>query len=168
MIKERVSIMIKISKTKMCCYLIACVIFISYIALCVKHSTKYLETEVGALCYHKFYTDAEVEEYQQLLIEDMSPLNKKIEKYCGYAPDFFAYPFYAISMPSIPVLSNDLGYKFLFAGESERVYRYCGESVHLNNSNNFEKGKKPSDNIIKRYTPHTGDDFAEIVNTIFE
>lgn len=105
--------------------------------------------------------------YKNTLLDDMRPLNKKLEKYCGYAPRFFAYPYYAVSMPSIPTMRDELGYEILFCGHSDSVYRYCGESVHLTNYNPFEKGREPADSIIKRYTPRSGDDFEALMKTIY-
>ena len=113
-------------------------------------------------------TDEGTKSYSKVLRDDLKPLNEKIESYVGYRPKFFVYPYYAVSMPSIPVLRDDLGYELLFCGDSDSVYRYCGESVHTSNYNLFKKGREPEDVMIKRYTPRTGDDFAALVEKIFE
>lgn len=105
--------------------------------------------------------------YRKTLINDLRPLNEKIASYVGYTPRFFVYPYYAVSMPSIPILRDDLGYELLFCGNSDSAFRYCGESVHASNYNPFVKGKAPADIMIKRYTPRSGDDFAKLVDTIF-
>lgn len=111
--------------------------------------------------------DEGLKTYRKVLMDDMKPLNEKIKSYVGYRPSFFVYPYYAVSMPSIPVLRDDLGYRLLFCGNSDSTFRYCGESVHTTNYNLFQKGKAPSDIMIKRYTPRTGDDFPALVDTIF-
>ena len=111
--------------------------------------------------------DEGVKTYRKVLMDDLKPLNKKIKSYTGQVPRFFVYPYYAVSMPSIPILRDDLGYELLFCGNSDSTYRYCGESVHMTNYNLFEKGQTPEDIMIKRYTPRAGDDFEELVKTIF-
>ena len=113
-------------------------------------------------------TDESTKSYRRVLIDDLSALNTKIENYVGYSPRFFVYPYYAVSMPSIPILRDDLGYQLLFCGNSDSVYRYGGESVHATNFNLFHKGEEPEDIIIKRYTPRSGDDFEMLIRTIFE
>lgn len=106
--------------------------------------------------------------YRSVLKSDMKPLNEKIRRYVGYRPSFFVYPYYAVSMPSIPILRDELGYQLLFCGDSNSTFRYCGESVHTTNYNAFVKGEAPEDVMIKRYTPRSGDDFEALMDTIFE
>ena len=113
-------------------------------------------------------SDESLGTYRRVLLEDLIPLNKKIESYVGYMPNFFVYPYYAVSMPSIPILRDDLGYKLLFCGNSDSTYRYCGESIHLENYNLFNRGEEPKDIMIKRYTPRAGDDFQKLIDTIFK
>lgn len=113
-------------------------------------------------------SDEGVQTYRKVLMDDMIPLNEKIEAYVGYSPRFFVYPYYAVSMPSIPVLRDDIGYELLFCGNSDSAYRYMGESIHATNYNPFKKGIEPENRFIKRYTPRSGDDFAALINTIFE
>lgn len=135
--------------------------------------------EFGAHTYHLHDTtdgrkgtmlksDEGTKTYRSVLINDLKPLNEKIEEHLGYQPKFFVYPYYAVSMPSIPVLRDDVGYRLLFCGNSDSVYRYCGESVHMTNYNPFVQGEQPSDIIIKRYTPRSGDSIEELIKTIFE
>lgn len=112
--------------------------------------------------------DEGIKTYRKVLMDDMLPLNEKIEACVGYSPRFFVYPYYAVSMPSIPVLRDDIGYELLFCGNSDSAYRYMGESIHATNYNYFEKGVEPENYLIKRYTPRSGDDFAALVDTIFE
>lgn len=105
--------------------------------------------------------------YEKLLFNDMKPLNEKLQKYCGYKPAFFAYPYYAVSMPSVPVLRDDLGYRFLFVGNNDSSYRYCGEAIHETAYNPFIKGQEPETCLIKRFSPKSGDDFAALISEIF-
>lgn len=106
--------------------------------------------------------------YRQVLIDDLTPLNSAIKRCVGYTPNFFVYPYYAVSMPSIPVLRDDLGYKLLFCGNSDSAHRYMGESIHESNYNPFTKGETPDNILIKRYTPRSGDDFPALISTIFQ
>ena len=96
-----------------------------------------------------------------------SSADEKIEKNVGYKPRFFVYPYYAVSMPSIPILRDDVGYELLFCGNSDSAFYYMGESIHSTNYNAFVKGEEPANCLIKRYTPRSGDDFAELIETIF-
>lgn len=105
--------------------------------------------------------------YKKLLINDMTPLNEKIQRYCGYKPTFFAYPYYAISMPSVPTLRDTLGYRFLFVGNNDSSFRYCGEAIHETAYNPFVKGQEPETCLIKRFSPRSGDDFAALIREIF-
>ena len=105
--------------------------------------------------------------YKKLLVNDMQPLNEKIQEYCGYKPAFFAYPYYAISMASVPTLRDELGYRFLFVGNNDSSFRYCGEAIHETSYNPFTKGKTPESCLIKRFSPETGDDFAALMKQIF-
>lgn len=113
-------------------------------------------------------SDEGISTYRKVLKDDLTPLNKKIKSYVGYTPKFFVYPYYAVSMPSIPILRDDIGYKFLFCGNSDSAYRYMGESIHATNYNPFTKGEEPENCLIKRYAPRSGDDFSEIIDNIFE
>lgn len=113
-------------------------------------------------------SDEGVKTYRKVLMDDMLPLNEKLKECVGYTPRFFVYPFYAVSMPSIPVLRDDIGYELLFCGNSDSAYRYMGESIHQTNYNAFQKGTEPENRLIKRYTPRSGDDFPALVREIFE
>ena len=130
--------------------------------------TYYLHDREGGRTGTMQMSDEGTKTYRKVLINDMEPLNQKIQSVVGYTPRFFVYPFYAVSMPSIPVLRDDLGYELLFCGNSDSTFRYCGESVHTTNYNPFKKGEEPADIMVKRYTPRSGDDFAELIKTIFE
>lgn len=105
--------------------------------------------------------------YEKLLFNDMQPLNEKLKEYCGYKPAFFAYPYYAISMASVPVLRDDLGYRFLFVGNNDSAFRYCGEAIHQTGYNPFKSGEEPETCLIKRFSPKTGDNFAVMMREIF-
>ena len=70
-------------------------------------------------------------------------------------------------MPSIPILRDDIGYRLLFCGNSKSTFRYCGDSIHTTNYNPFQKGSEPGDIMSKRYTPRSGDDFPELIDTMF-
>ena len=94
-------------------------------------------------------------------------LNQKLEDCVGYGPKFFVYPYYAVSMESIPILQEEMGYEFLFCGNSESTRNYMGSSIHATNYNPFVKGEEPGDRMIKRYTPRSGDDFEALIHRIF-
>ncbi|MBR2900930.1 MAG: polysaccharide deacetylase family protein [Clostridia bacterium] len=111
--------------------------------------------------------DEDISKYRDILMKDMQPLNEKIEKQCGYKPQFFSYPYYAVSLPSVPILRDDLGYKFLFVGNTKSAYRYFGYSIHYTNYNPFVKGDTPENSFIKRFAPQAGDDTNELIHTIF-
>ena len=130
--------------------------------------TYYLHDKENGRTGTMLKSDESIKTYRSVLITDLASLNQKIEECVGYQPRFFVYPYYAVSMPSIPILRDDLGYELLFCGNSDSTYRYCGESVHMTNYNIFTKGEKPADIMIKRYTPRAGDDFEALVQTIFE
>ena len=129
--------------------------------------TYYLHDKENGRTGAMMKNDEGVKTYRKVLKDDLLPLNEKIAQYVGYEPTFFVYPYYAVSMPSIPILRDDVGYRLLFCGNSESTFRYCGESVHTTNYNLFQKGTEPEDIMIKRFTPRSGDDFPELINTIF-
>ncbi len=112
-------------------------------------------------------SEESTETYREVLIEDLSQLCDKIEAELGSPPRFFVYPYYAVSMPSIPILRDELGFELLFCGNSDSAFRYMGESIHASNYNPFVRGEMPESIMIKRYTPRSGDDFETLIDTIF-
>jgi peptidoglycan/xylan/chitin deacetylase (PgdA/CDA1 family) len=103
-----------------------------------------------------------LEEYRAVLSEDARLIREKLASASGYAPVFYVYPYGVLSPESIPILTEEAGYRVLLAGGSPSYYPTKGRAFA------FGIGEEQLDSrLFRRFERYSGKDIAALLEAIW-